>query len=100
MIARGIASLWRGEVPLARVFWEYAIAWGTLANIACTGIALAAFVNGAPAWLGLLLHFAPTPFNALMVISTWRAAVREHATLLAKFAPAAIVAWFLLMFAL
>ncbi len=100
MIARGVASLWRGEVALARVFWEYAMAWGTLANILGTGLALTAFVNGAPAWLGLLLYFAATPFNALMVVSTWRAAGRESRTALAKFAPFAIVVWFLLMLAL
>lgn len=97
MTARGIVPLWRGETPLAKVFWEYAIAWGTLLNLLGTGAALISFVNGAPAWLGLLLHFAPMPYNALMVVSTWRAAARENGTAFANFARAGIVLWFVMM---
>ena len=36
-----IGRLWRGEVGLARAFWEYALAWGTFANLATTGPAAA-----------------------------------------------------------
>ncbi len=97
MNASRIASLWRGELPLATVFWEYAIAWGTLINLLCTGAALVAFLNGAPAWLGLLLHFAAIPLNILLVVSIWRAAERENEKPLAKFAPIASSIWFLLM---
>jgi hypothetical protein len=100
MIARDIASLWRGETPLRRVFWEHAIAWGTLINLVCTGAALVAFVNGAPAWLGLLLHFAPVPYNALLVVSIWRAAAKEDETPLANFARGGILIWFFLMLVL
>lgn len=100
MIARGITSLWRGEVPLATVFWEYAIAWGTLVNLLCTGAALVALVNRAPDWLSLLLHFAPTPLNALLVVSTWRAAAREPGNPLANFARGGSIVWFLAMLAL
>jgi hypothetical protein len=45
----------------------------------------------------LLLHFAAIPYNALMVLSTWRAAARENETPLAGFARAGIVVWFLIM---
>ncbi len=92
----GISSLWRGEVPLATVFWEYAVAWGTLLNLLFTGGALIAFMNRTPDWVGLLLHFAPTPLNALLVIATWRAAARQPSPL-ATFARPASVAWFALM---
>jgi hypothetical protein len=97
MILRGIASLWRGEMPLARVFWEYAIAWGTLLNLLCTGAALAVFIKGGPDWLGLLLHFAAIPYNLLLTVSVWRAAVHEGETALAGFARFAIVIWFVAM---
>ena len=97
MIARGIRSLFLGEAPLATVFWEYAVAWGTLLNLVTTGAALVAFVNDGPAWLGLLLHFSALPYNALMVLSTWRAAARENETPLAGFARAGIIVWFLIM---
>lgn len=99
MTVPGITSLWRGEIPLATVFWEYAVAWGTLLNLLCTGGALIAFMNRAPDWFGLLLHFAPTPLNALLVVSTWRAAAREQSAL-SSFARPAIVLWFALMLAL
>lgn len=99
MIARGISALWRGEVPLATVFWEYAVAWGTLLNLLCSGGALIAFMNRTPDWIGLALHFAPTPLNAFLVISTWRAAAREQSAL-AAFARPAILCWFLLMLVL
>ncbi len=95
-----IGSLWRGEVPLARVFWEYTIGWATLINLLCTGAALVAFLKGAPAWLGLLLHFAALPLNVLLVVSVWRAAERERESALARFAPAGTLLWFILMLVL
>jgi hypothetical protein len=97
MIVRRIASLWRGEQPLARVFWEYGIGWGTLINLVCTGAALVAFLNNAQAWLGLLLHFAATPYNMLMVASVWRAAARESDSPFTNFARGGILVWFLMM---
>lgn len=100
MMTHGIVSLWRGEVPLATVFWEYAVAWGTLINLLFTGAALVSLVNRAPDWLSLSLHFAPTPLNALFVLATWRAAAREPDSPLAGFARIGVVVWFLLMLAL
>jgi hypothetical protein len=97
MSAGGILSFWRGETPLATVFWEYAIAWGTLINLLCTGAALIVFVNDGPVWLGLLLHFAAIPLNTVLVISTWRAAARENETPLANFARGGILVWFAIM---
>lgn len=92
-----IASLWRGEEPLARVFWEYAIAWGTLLNLLCTGAALVVFIKSGPDWLGLLLHFAAIPYNALMIVSIWRAAAREDGTALANFVRPASLIWFVVL---
>ncbi len=97
MIVRWIASLWRGGIPLTRVFWEYTIAWGTLINLLCTGAALIVFIKDGPVWLGLLLHFAAIPYNVLMIVSVWRAAERESGSSLANFARTASVAWFVAM---
>ena len=96
MITRSISALWRGEAPLPTIFWEYAVAWGTLLNLLFSGGALIAFMNRAPDWLGLALHFALTPLNAFLVVSTWRAAAREQSAL-ATFARPAILCWFALM---
>lgn len=96
MIARGIASLWRGEPPLSRIFWEYMVGWGTLLNLVCSGAALALFLNGRYA-IGLAVHFAAVPVNALLVVSVFRAATRERASPLANFARAGAILWFVLM---
>ena len=92
-----IAKLWRGEVPLARVFWELMIGWATLLNLISTGLALAAFLRGASAWLGLLINFCPIPLNAFLLIAVWRAAAREQSSGLANFARIASVLWFAVM---
>jgi hypothetical protein len=39
-----LRKLWRGDLPLGQAFWEYAIAYGTIANLVATG---AAILNGA-----------------------------------------------------
>lgn len=92
-----IAKLWRGEVPLAHVFWEYTIGWATILNLLATGAALIVFMKDGPVWLGLLMHFAAVPLNAFLVVSIWRAARRESASALANFAPSASVIWFVAM---
>jgi hypothetical protein len=92
-----IASLWRGEVPLARVVWEYAIGWATILNLIATGAALIVFIKDGPVWLGLLLHFGAVPLNAFLVVSIWRAAARESASPLANFARVGSLIWFVVM---
>jgi hypothetical protein len=99
MIARGIASLLRGEPPLSTIFWEYTIGWGTLFNLVCTGTALVLLLNGQ-AIIGLLAHFAAVPFNLFLVVSVFRAAAREHNAPLAHFSRVASVIWFIVMLAI
>ena len=99
MIARGIASLLRGQPPLSTIFWEYTIGWGTLLNLVCSGLALVLFLNGWPA-IGLLAHFAPVPLNAVLIVSVFRAAAREHYSPLANFSRVASVIWFIVMLAI
>jgi hypothetical protein len=89
-----IADLWYGRLPLARVFWEYAIIFGSFANLVSTFAALAAFTNGAPVLLGLLLHFLPVPYNLLMVVGVWRSAANYRgAQIWATLAQALILVW-------
>jgi hypothetical protein len=92
-----IATLWRGEVSLARVFWEYTIGWATVLNLIAAGAALVVFLKGGPVWLGLLIHFSPVPLNAFLVVSIWRAAERETGSMLAKIARPVSVIWFVVM---
>ena len=97
MSMRRFVSLWRGEVPLARVFWEYMIGWATVLNLIAAGLALIVFMKDGPLWLGLLLHFGMVPLNAALVVSVWGAAAREPSSMLAKIAKFASLIWFVVM---
>jgi hypothetical protein len=89
-----IADLWCGRVPLARIFWEYAIIFGSVANLVATLAALAAFAKGAPVLLGMLLHLLPAPYNLLMVVGVWRSAANYRgAQIWAALARVLILLW-------
>jgi hypothetical protein len=70
-----VVDLWRGRLPLARVFWEFAICYGTLANLVTTLAAFTAFTQG---WTltGIAAFVLPIPYNVLMVVSVWRSAAQ------------------------
>jgi hypothetical protein len=89
-------KLWRGELPLPRAFWEFAILYGLLANLASTGAMLAAVAAGAPAAVVLLVHFLPAPYWLVSCLGAWRSAAREPSPLAAA-ARYVLPAWLLLM---
>lgn len=95
-----IVSLWRGEKPLARVFWEYMIGWATLFNLLTAGAALIVFMKQGPLWLGLLLHFGMAPLNGFLLVSVWRASQQENVSRFALPARIAAILWFLAMLAI
>src|ERR1044072_6897312 len=70
-------KLWRGEFPLARGFWPDLIVIGTVVNLVVSAAAMLLFVSGAPIVLGVIVHFAPVPYNILLFLSVWQAAARE-----------------------
>lgn len=93
-----LIRLWRGELPLAHAFWEYAVLYGTLANLMTTGLAFAVIAAGLPAILAIAIFFSPLPYNVTAVVGVWRSADRyqgraEWRTL----ARVAIVIWVLVM---
>ncbi len=71
-----IGRLWRGEVGLARAFWEYALMWGTFANLTTTARAYGAYVAGAPLWLAAAVFFLAAPYTLLATVGVWRSAGR------------------------
>jgi hypothetical protein len=71
-----ITQLWQGEIGLARSFWEFGIAYGTLIHMAFSGVAFGAYVLEAPVWLAVVLFFAPLPYAILVVVAVWRSADR------------------------
>jgi hypothetical protein len=94
IVLKRISELWLGEVPLARVYWDYAMIAGTILNLVTTGASLAAFALGWPGWLALAIFFLPLPYNILMVVSVWRSAARyDGAPRWAALARATIIPW-------
>ncbi len=75
-MTRRLSDLWNGRVPLARVFWDWAVIYGSFANLLATGAALTMIVLGWPALLAVAVHFLPVPYNLLMVVAVWRSAAR------------------------
>lgn len=88
-----LADLWKGRVPLRQAFWEYAIIYGTTANLLVTLVSLMAFTQGLHA-LGFVVHVLPIPYNALMIVAVWRSAARyTGAPIWATLARALILVW-------
>jgi hypothetical protein len=72
-----VISLWRGEAPLGRVFWTDMLIIGTVVNIIAMIAALLLFLSGLPVAVGVLVHFAPVPYNLLLLVGVWHGAQRE-----------------------
>lgn len=78
--AAPIVRRWRGEVPLARMFWRDMIGVGSLLNLAASIGALILLAHGAPAGVAAALHFAPLPLNAFLFAAVWRNGRRSPLT--------------------
>ena len=73
-----IGRFWRGEVALARAFWEYTLGWGTLAHAVATGLAYGLHAGGAPLWLAATIFFLAAPYTVLATVGVWRSADRYN----------------------
>ena len=71
---------WRGEVPLATVFWNDMLFVGTTVNIMTTFVAMGLLTLGVPTMPIVLTYFAPLPFNLFLVAAVWRSAENAAAT--------------------
>lgn len=93
-IARAVADLWNGHVPLVRVFWEYAVAYGTVLNLLTTLAAFISFARGWPEAVSIGIFFSPAPYNLLMIVAVWRSAARYAGRAVwATLARALILVW-------
>jgi hypothetical protein len=87
-------NLWRGEIPLARAFWTYAIVYGGILNLLATAGAFALIADDAATPWVLVAYFLPVPYNVFVVIAVWRSAARyEGAQHWAELARIVIVVW-------
>ena len=75
-LVTALSALWKGELPLGQAFWEYAIAYGTVANIVATIAAIAAAAAGLPDAVAIALFLLPLPYILTAVIGVVRSANR------------------------
>ncbi len=89
-----LRRLWAGEVPLARVFWNYAMIGGSAFNVTATLAALALLAMDAPDVTAIVAFALPIPYNLLMLIAVWQSArAYTGARLWADLARMAIIVW-------
>jgi hypothetical protein len=68
--------MWRGEVPLHRAFWTWAVIGGIAVNGSTTIAMLILLVLGRPVEAVVVGYAVPTPYNVLVTVGVWRAAGR------------------------
>lgn len=89
-----VAALWRGEIPLAKSFWEYAILYGTLLNLIATIAAFGVLAAGGSILLAGAVYLLPLPYNLTVIVGVWRsAAVYPGDRRWADWARVAVVVW-------
>jgi hypothetical protein len=69
-----MTALWKGQLPLARAYWEYAVVYVVLANLCATGAALGALAAGLPVALAVVIFLLPAPYIFVAVVGVWRSA--------------------------
>ena len=93
-----LGKLWRGDLPLGQAFWEYAIAYGTSANLIATGAAIAAATMGLPDIVAVGIFFIPLPYILAAVVGVLRSANKyQGAPQWAAIARIAVILWGALM---
>jgi hypothetical protein len=94
MAVAPLVALWRGDVPLGQAFWEYAIVYGTIANIVATAAAIAAVAAGLPDAVGVGLFLIPVPYILTAVVGVVRSANRYRGPpMWAGMAKVAVIMW-------
>jgi hypothetical protein len=89
-----VRRLWRGEVPLARAFWDFGIIGGTALNALTTVLSLALLAADGLETVALAAFVLPVPYNLLIVVAVWRSAsAYQGRRLWAGLARLAIIAW-------
>ncbi len=89
-----LRRLWRGELPLVRAFWDYAVLYGGALNLLVGVGHLAVLTQDPPGWLAVGMVFLPWPYNFLVFVAVWRSAdAYAGPRLWANLAQVAMVPW-------
>ena len=87
-----VRTRWRGEVPLATLFWRDMMTIAAIINIAMMFASLALLAGEAPTWVVALVFLSPLPWNVFLVLCVFRTAEREGGRL-ASFAKTGAILW-------
>jgi len=74
---RGMKQLWRGELPLAKAFWGWAVVGAVVVNGATTGLFIALLSYDLPILALLVGYGLSVPYNVVALVGVWRAADRH-----------------------
>lgn len=67
-------ALWKGQLPLSRAFWEYAVVYVALANLFATMATFAVVAADLPGALAVGAFLLPVPYIVVAVVGVWRSA--------------------------
>ena len=94
---RYVRRLWRGDLPLRRVFWLDMVLVGRLVNLASLFAAILLLAGEAPTAWGVAAFLAHLPYSLLLFAGVWRSAAREGSKWSGT-AQAAAAAWLVVAF--
>lgn len=107
-----LKTLWSGGLPLRQAFWDCAVFWGVLINLAASILSVALLLatrhlpsadvlRSVAAPLALAVHLLPLPYNVIALVGVWRSAgnpaVPGAVSTLARAAAVALFAAFFIM---
>ena len=69
-----LRRLWRGEMPLERAFWIYAVVVGIAVNMVTSALFVGLIAAEQP-WAALIVGYGVSiPYNIVATVGVWRAA--------------------------
>ena len=93
-IAAWARRMWRGEEPLALAFWQYAIVFGLVLDVAHIFLVWAVNSSHAPGVVLAVVYLLPVPYYLFAAWAVWQAAARyDGPPRWAQAARGAIILW-------
>ena len=68
--------LWRGDLPLGRAFWTYAVLGGLVVNMTTSALFLVLAVNHRMIAALIAGYALSVPYNLIVLVGVWRSAGR------------------------
>lgn len=69
-----LRAVWRGELPLHDVFWNWAVIGGVFVNTLSTALFLYLMLHDHSIWATILGYGSSVPYNVLVTVGVWRSA--------------------------